>query len=73
MDGQELNFFLSPWQYEQELALTEEQDGRPEFILVKESLRKIKLSTETRQTWEMSCQYSFCLNRSTADHTEDSK
>ncbi|KAJ6659509.1 hypothetical protein lerEdw1_018744 [Lerista edwardsae] len=39
-------------QYEQELVLTEEQDSRPEFILVKESLRKIKLSTETetRQT-----------------------
>ncbi|XP_060133459.1 protein FAM107B-like [Zootoca vivipara] len=38
--------------YERELVLKGEQDGRPEFILVKESLRKIKLSTETdiRQT-----------------------
>ncbi|XP_061486395.1 protein FAM107B-like, partial [Rhineura floridana] len=38
-------------QYERELVLKGEQDGRPEFILVKESLKKIKLSTETgRQT-----------------------
>uniref|UniRef100_A0ABM5G7C8 Protein FAM107B-like isoform X2 n=1 Tax=Pogona vitticeps TaxID=103695 RepID=A0ABM5G7C8_9SAUR len=39
-------------QYERELVLKGEQDVRPEFILVKESLKKIKLSTETdiRQT-----------------------
>ncbi|KAH0618749.1 hypothetical protein JD844_018205 [Phrynosoma platyrhinos] len=39
-------------QYEREMVLKGEQDGRPEFILVKESLKKIKLSTETdiRQT-----------------------
>ncbi|XP_053106483.1 protein FAM107B-like [Hemicordylus capensis] len=36
-------------QYERELVLQGEQDGRPEFILVKESLRKIKLSTETTE------------------------
>nr|XP_056700784.1 protein FAM107B-like [Euleptes europaea] len=34
-------------QYERELVLNGEQDGRPEFILVKESLKKIKLSPET--------------------------
>uniref|UniRef100_A0A8D0DYP8 Protein FAM107B n=1 Tax=Salvator merianae TaxID=96440 RepID=A0A8D0DYP8_SALMN len=39
-------------QYERELVLKGEQEGRPEFILVKESLKKIKLTTETdiRQT-----------------------
>ncbi|KAM9149010.1 protein FAM107B-like [Pangshura tecta] len=39
-------------QYEQELALKGEQECRPEFILVKESLKKINVSGETgmRQT-----------------------
>ncbi|XP_060629200.2 protein FAM107B-like isoform X1 [Anolis sagrei] len=39
-------------QYERDMVLKGEQDGRPEFILVKESLKKIKLSKETdiRQT-----------------------
>ncbi|CAM4665544.1 unnamed protein product [Lepidochelys olivacea] len=39
-------------QSERELALKGEQERRPEFILVKESLKKIKLSGETgmRQT-----------------------
>ncbi|XP_025051338.1 protein FAM107B-like [Alligator sinensis] len=39
-------------EYEQELALKQDQESRPEFILVKESLKKIKLSAETgmRQT-----------------------
>ncbi|XP_074792588.1 uncharacterized protein LOC141975825 [Natator depressus] len=44
--SQELCIFFS-LQYERELALKGKQERRPEFILVKESLKKIKLSGET--------------------------